>query len=128
MSASSVMWIVCGSVLLVSSVIPDFTIQSKPSKWLVFFNVTRISRSFRFQLISTVAIVFPSNLIPLSFTSLYSVSTGFNGVILLSCDFSIEDNGEPLSIIKLFGRLSTNAKRVKNFRPFFFIWRVKWTF
>ena len=96
------MWFICRPVLPVSSVIPSFSIQSKPSKGLDFFVVTRISRLFRFA--SSIAVVFPSDLISLSFTCLYSVSNGFNGVILLNFDFGIRVTGDPLSIINLFGR------------------------
>ena len=122
MSGSSIIWFICGSVSTVISVIPNFSTQSKPTKALVFFVVTRISRLFRFPFISTFAIVFvvfPSNQIRLSFTSLYSVSIGFNGVILLECDFGNKVTGDPLSIINLIGRLLTNAVRVKNSGPFF---------
>ena len=94
---------------------------------MVSFVDTRTSRLFRFPFICTVAIVFPLILIRLSFTSLYSVSAGFNGVVLLTCDFGLSI-GEPLSFIHLIERLLTNAVKVKNSRPFFFIWRVKWIF
>ena len=104
-----------------SSVIRNFCIQSKPSRGLVFFVVIRTSRSFRFPFLSTNAVVFPSMLIRLSFTSLYSVPIGFNDVILLKCDFGIKITGEPLlSIMTLIGRLLTNAMRVKNSGPFLF--------
>ena len=112
---------------MVSSVIPSFSIQSKPNKGLVFFVVIRTSKLFRFPFISTSAIVFPSNFIRLSFTSLYSVPIGLNGVVLLNCDFGIKVTGEPLSIMNLIGRLLTNAVRVKNSGPFFFVWRVEST-
>ena len=82
-SGSSVTWFIWGPVLAVSSVIPSFFIQSNPIKGLVFFVVIKISRLFRCPFTSTVAVVFPSKRILLSFTSLYSVFSGFNGVILL---------------------------------------------
>ena len=99
----------------------DFFIQSKPNRGLVFFVVTKISRSFRFPSISTFAIVFPSNLILLAFPSLYSVFSGFSGVILLNSHFGIKVTGDPLSIMNLIGRLLTNAVRVKKSGPSLFI-------
>ena len=41
--------------------------------------------------------------------SLYSVSSGCNGVMLLNIDFGIRVTGEPLSMMNLIGRLLTNA-------------------
>ena len=109
-----------GPVLPVSSVIPSFFIQSNPNKGLVFFVVIKIYRLFRCPFISTVAVVFPSNRILLSFTSLYSVFSGFDGVILLKSDFGISVTGDPLSIMNLIGRLLTNAVRVKKSGPSLF--------
>ena len=127
-SGSSVILFICGPILPVSSVIPSFSIQSKPNRGLVFFVVISISRLFLSPFISTEAVVFPSNFIRLSFTSLYSVPIGRNGVILLNCDFGIKVTGEPLSIMNLIGRLFTNAVMAKNSGPFFLIWRVEWSF
>ena len=78
--------------------------------------------------ISTFAIVFPSNFIPLSFTSLYLTSNGCSGVILLNFDFGIKVTGEPLSMITLIGWLLTNVVKVNNSGPFLFIGRVEWIF
>ena len=128
MSGSSVIWFIGGAVSPVSSVIPSFSIQSKPNRGLVFFVVINSSRSLLFPFIFTDAVVFPSNYIRLSFTSLYSVPIGLNGVIPLNCDFGILVPGEPLSIMTLIGRLFTNAVIVKNFGPFFLAWCVEWTF
>ena len=121
MSGSSMIWFTWGPVLPVSSFIPNFFIQPKPNRGLVFFVVTKMSRSFRFPSISTIAIVFPLNLILLSFTSLYSVFSGFSGVILLNSDFGIRVTGDPLSIMNLIGRLLTYAVRVKKSEPSLFI-------
>ena len=52
----------------------------------------------------TVVVVFPSNFIRLSFTSLYSVSSGYNGIMLLNCDFRNKVTGEPLPMMNLIGR------------------------
>ena len=82
--------------------------------------VIRISRLFRYPFISTVAVVFPSNMILLSFTSLFSVFSGFNGVIALKSGFGISVTGDPLSIMTLIGRLFTNAVRVKKSGPSLF--------
>ena len=103
---------------------------SNPSliEGFVFFVVTRTSRLFSFPFISTAAIVFPSNLIRLSFTSLYSLSIGFNGVILLSCDSGNKITDDPLSIMSLIDRLLTIAVRVKNPGHLCSIWRVEWIF
>ena len=98
---------------------PQFFIQSSPSRGFVFFVVIRSSSSFRVPLISTFAVVFPSNRIRLSFTSLYSVSRGRNGVIVLNCDFDISVTGEPLSMMNLIGRSLTNAVTVNNSGPLF---------
>ena len=127
-SGSFFIWCICGTVVPVSSVIPNFFIQSKPSKGFVFLVVTRSSSSFRVLLISTFAAVFPSNRIGLSFTSRYSVSKGCNGVNLLNCDFGINVTGEPLSIMNLIGRLLTNAVIVKNSGPLLLIDRVECIF
>ena len=77
--------------------------QSNSNKGLVFFVVIKISRLFRCPFISTDAVVFPSNRILSSFTSLYSVFSGFNGVILLKSDFGISVTGDPLSVMNLTG-------------------------
>ena len=105
MSESSMIGFIWRPVLPVSSVIPNFFIQSKPYKGLVFFVVTKISRSFRFPSISSFAIVFPSTLILLSMTSLYSVFSGFSGNILLNSDFGIRVIDDPLSFMSLIGRV-----------------------
>ena len=86
-SGSSVTLFICGPILALSSVIPSFSIQSKPNGGLIFFVVISISRSFLLPFISTEAVVFPSNFMRLSFTSLYSVPIGRTGVIPLNCDF-----------------------------------------
>ena len=128
MSGSSVIWFFCGPVSPVSSVIPSFSIQSKPNRWLVFFVVISSSRSLLFPFISTDAVVFSSNFIRLSFTSPYSVPISLNGVFPLNCDFGINVTGEPLSIMNLIGQLFTNAVIVKNSGPFFLVSFVEWTF
>ena len=125
---SSFIWCICGTVLPVSSVIPSFFIQSSPSRGFIFFVVIRSSSSFRVPLISTFAVVFPSNRIRLSFTSLYSVSRGRNGVIVLNCNFVISVTGEPLSMMNLIGRLLTNAVTVTNSGPLLFVDRVECIF
>ena len=113
MSESSVIWFICGPDSPVSSDIPSFSIQSKPSRGLVFFVVFNSSSSILFPFISTDAVAFPSNFIQLSFTSLCSVPIGLNGVVPLNCDFGINVTREPLSIMSLIGRLFTNAVIVK---------------
>ena len=90
--------------------------------------VISTSRSLSFPFTSTDAIVFSSNFIPLSFTSLYSVPIGISGVILLNCDFDIKVTGEPLSIMNLIDRLLTNEVRVTTSVPFVYSWRVEWPF
>ena len=71
---------------------------------------------------------FPSNCIRLSFTSLYSVFSGCNCVMLLNSDFGINVTGDPLSMMNLIGRLLTSAVIVKKSGPLLFIDRVEWIF
>ena len=128
MSGSSFICCICEAVLPVSSVIPSFFIQSRPSNGFVLLVVTKICYSFSFPSISILADVFPSNCFRLSFTSLYSVSSGYSGVILLNCDFDISVTGDPLSIMNLIGRLLTSAVTVKDSGQLLFIDRVEWIF
>ena len=75
--------------------------QFKPSEGFVFLVVTRLFDSFRVPFISPFAVVFLSNCIRLSFTSLYSVSIQRNGVIMLYCDLGINVTGELFVFKKL---------------------------
>ena len=128
MSGSCFICCLCETVLLVSSVIPTFFIQSRPSIGFVLLVVTKISNSSCFPSISTLAVVFLSNCIRLLFTSLYSVSSGCSGVILMNCDFDISVTGDLLSIMNLIGQLLTSAVTVKNSGPLLFIDRVEFCF
>ena len=105
---------------------PVFSSSPDPAMDSFFFVVTSFSNCFCFPFIFTIAVVFPSNFIWLSFTSLYSVSSGCSGVILLNSDFGISVTGEPLSIMNFIGRLLTNADSVKNSGPLLFSDSVEW--
>ena len=128
MSGSSLTWFICWSMLSLSSVIPSSFIQFNPNSGFVFFVVINISKCFCLPLTFTFAIVLPSKFIRLSFTSLYSVSNGFNGVMLLNSDFGIRVTGEPLSMMNLIGRLLTNAVSVKKSGPLILVDCVEWIF
>ena len=128
MSGSSLTCFICWSVLSLSTVIPNSFIQSNPSSGFVFFVDISTSRCFCLPFTFTFAIVFPSKFIRLSFTSLYSVSSGCNGVMLLNSDFGIRVTGEPLSLMNLIGRFSTNALSVKNSGPLMLVGCVEWIF
>ena len=104
---------ICGSILSLSNVYPSFFIQCNPSNRFAVFVVTSTSKCSCSPFTFTIAAVF-LNFIRLSFTPLYSVSSGCNGVMLLNCDFGIRVTGQPLSVMNLIGRLLTNAVSVKN--------------
>ena len=103
-SGSSLLLFICYSVLSLSSVFPNSFILSDPSNGFVSFVVTSISNCYCFSFMFTVVVVFPSKLIRLSFTSLYSVSKGYDGVMLLNCDLGNKVTGEPLPMMNLIGR------------------------
>ena len=128
MHGSSFTWCIWGTVLPVSIVIPRFFIKSKPSSGFVFSVVTKIFSSFCFSPFSIFATVVPSKCIRLSFTSLYYVSKGRNGVIFIKFDFGISVSGEPLSKLNSIGRLITNAVIVENSTPMAIIDRVECIF